>query len=137
MSDGVVDVDALLAGSIKVGRSRVVTYDDKNIKLHELPAAVIWAHSDEISAEINARDDGGDTDTDAKADAKRETRRMAGMVARFMKGPDFEPTEEQITAMIDNMSAGLMQKVYLAGMNFNGRDLPEDALKKPSLPAPD
>lgn len=116
-----VDVDALLAGTIRVGRTRIVVYDDVELVIHELPAGTIWAHSDAVMREVRSEE---------QVDSTVSTRRMTGMVARFLKGPGFEPTEEQITHLIDSMGEGLLSKVYLDGMNFNGRNLPEDALKK-------
>ncbi len=123
-----IDIDALLSGAARISRTKDIEVGDgQTITIHELPAQVIWDHSDEVIASTRASEESGEPQ-----DERAASRRVASMVCRFIGGPKIEgaPTDKQVDNLIAGMGSALIQEIYTAGMDWNGQRLGEGELKK-------
>lgn len=57
-----------------------------------------------------------------KDDPVAESRRVAMWTLRFMSPDGSRPTEEQITALMENNSTDVIVEIFRAGMTYNSAD---------------
>lgn len=89
-------------------RSRVYPIDDLgSVEIHELTAV----ESEELA------------DGHIKDDEKAEGRRITRWVGRFMMGYGNYPTEDEVTALMENNSSDVLVEIFQKGMAFSAVDV--------------
>lgn len=101
-----VDIEALLAGKISLLRTKPVEVDGLgSFEIHEFSASALQ----EALKSIAQGDENG-------------VRHYAGLVLRFLKGEAYEPTEDEIDAILQRVGSAAINKLLEAGIAFEPKE---------------
>jgi hypothetical protein len=122
-----IDLDDLFSlDGAPLTRKHVHIISGKKFTLHELSASALWSHSIEMG---KLRSDL--TDESSIEQTVDLNRLYTKMVARFLRGEDYQPTDQDVEALTKKLSSDQIDALYTAGMTFNGSsETAADAIAK-------